>query len=98
MKDLNWIMMLDILSGAKFTNYGLNQMAQLNCGEVIETKQYMLMTERNYEPTSAERFAAVPPLVNTPNAGSGIPVKDTSHFIASISQKIPPAPSIQYDP
>jgi hypothetical protein len=54
---LNWIMMLDILSGAKFTNYGLNQMAQLNCGEVIETKQYTLMTDRNYEPTSAERFA-----------------------------------------
>jgi len=57
MKDLNWILMLDILAGAKFTNYGLNQMAQLNCGEVIETKQYTLMTDRNYEPTSAERFA-----------------------------------------
>ena len=57
MKDLNWIMMLDILSGAKFTNYGLNQMAQLNTGKVIETKQYMLMTERTYVPTNSEKFA-----------------------------------------
>jgi len=57
MKDLNWIMMLDILSGAKFTNYGLHQMAQINCGDVIESKQYTLMTDRNYEPTSAEKFA-----------------------------------------
>jgi hypothetical protein len=57
MKDLNWIMMLDILSGAKFTNFGLHQMAQLNTGNVIDTKQYMLMTERNYVPTSSERFS-----------------------------------------
>ena len=57
MKDLNWIMMLDILSGAKFTNYGLHQMAQMNIGKVIESKEYLLMTERNYEPTSSEKFA-----------------------------------------
>ena len=57
MKDLNWVMMLDILSGAKFTNFGLHQMAQINCGDVIESKQYTLMTDRNYEPTSAEKFA-----------------------------------------
>lgn len=57
MKDLNWIMMLDILSGAKFTNYGLHQMAQMNCGDVIESKQYMLMTERNYVPTDMENFS-----------------------------------------
>ena len=45
--------------------------------------------------TIADKLAAVPPLVNTPNAPSGNPVKETIHFIASFSQKIPPAPSIQ---
>ena len=45
--------------------------------------------------TIADKFAAVPPLVNTPKAPCGNPVKDTIHFIASFSQKIPPAPSIQ---
>ena len=48
--------------------------------------------------TIADKFAAVPPLVKTPNAPCGNPVKDTIHFMASFSQKIPPAPSIQYAP
>ena len=36
MKDFQWIYMLDVLSGAKFTNYGLQCLAELNCGEVKE--------------------------------------------------------------
>src|SRR5690606_21692766 len=48
--------------------------------------------------TMADKFAAVPPLVKTPKAPFGSPVNDTNHFIASISQNMPPAPSIQYAP
>src|SRR5690606_35296688 len=33
-----------------------------------------------------------------PKAPFGSPVNDTNHFIASISQNMPPAPSIQYAP
>jgi hypothetical protein len=53
-----WEMMLVELKGNKFNNYGLNVLAQTQTGEVIETKQHMLLTERLYEPTATERFAA----------------------------------------
>src|SRR5690554_2881040 len=48
--------------------------------------------------TKADKFATVPPLVKTPKAVSGNPVKDTNHSIARFSQNIAPAPSIQYAP
>jgi hypothetical protein len=57
MKDLNWLYMLDVLSGAKFSNYGLQCLAELNCGEVKERREYPLLTNRLYTPTAMERFA-----------------------------------------
>lgn len=57
MKDLNWFYMLDVLQGAKFTNLGLQQMAELNIGEVKDSKQYLKLTERLYTPTIMEKFA-----------------------------------------
>ena len=57
MKDLNWVYMIDVLSGAKFTNYGLQCLAELNCGEVKERTEYKLLTNRLYTPTAMERFA-----------------------------------------
>lgn len=57
MKDLNWFYMLDVLQGAKFTNLGLQQMAELNIGEVKDSKQYLKLTERLYTPTVMEKFA-----------------------------------------
>jgi hypothetical protein len=58
MQDLNWILMLDVLSGAKFTNYGLNEIAQFNCGEVKSTKQYLKLSDALYRPTGGEIFDA----------------------------------------
>ena len=57
MKDLNWLYMLDVLKGDKFTNIGLQQMAELNIGEVTGSKQYLKLTERLYTPTIMEKFA-----------------------------------------
>ena len=50
--------MLDVLSGAKFSNYGLQCLAELNIGEVKSRKEYPLLTQRLYTPTVMERFAA----------------------------------------
>jgi hypothetical protein len=58
MKDLNWVLMVDLLSGAKFTNYGLQKMAELNVGEVVSTHTHMLLTQKLYEPTWRDRFTA----------------------------------------
>ena len=57
MKDLNWLYMLDVLNCDKFTNIGLQQMAELNIGEVTGSKQYLKLTERLYTPTIMEKFA-----------------------------------------
>jgi len=57
MKDLNWLYMLDVLSGAKFSNYGLQCLAELNIGEVKSRKEYPLLTQRLYTPTKMEKFA-----------------------------------------
>ena len=57
MKDLNWLYMLDVLQGEKFTNIGLQQMAEMNIGEVTGSKQYLKLTERLYTPTIMEKFA-----------------------------------------
>ena len=56
--DLNWVYMLDILAGEKFTNFGLQKMAEMQVGEVKSTNQYLLLTQRLYTPTVMERFAA----------------------------------------
>ena len=58
MKDLNWMYMLDILSGEKFSNFGLQKMAEINIGNVTQSRQYPLLTNRLYTPTVMERFAA----------------------------------------
>jgi hypothetical protein len=57
MKDLHWIYMLDVLSGAKFSNHGLQCLAELNIGKVKERKEYPLLTNRLYTPTVMEKFA-----------------------------------------
>jgi hypothetical protein len=57
MKDLNWLYMLDVLSGAKFSNYGLQCLAELNIGDVKSRKEYLLLTTRLYTPTPMEKFA-----------------------------------------
>jgi len=57
MKDLNWFYMLDVLQGAKFTNIGLQQMAEMNIGEVKSCTEYPLLTNRLYTPTIMEKFA-----------------------------------------
>lgn len=54
-----WDMMLFELAGNKFNNYGLNVLAQTQCGEVKECKEYTLLTDRLYIPTKSERFAAM---------------------------------------
>ena len=57
MKDLNWVYMLDVLAGAKFSNYGLQCLAELNCGDVKSRTEYALLTNRLYTPTPMEKFA-----------------------------------------
>lgn len=58
MNKMFWEMMVYELNGNKFNNYGLNVLAQTQCGEVKESKQYLLLTERLYTPTAMEQFAA----------------------------------------
>ena len=59
MRDLFWVHMLDVLAGDKFTNYGLQLIAEINIGKIVSTNQYLKLTERLYEPSSTERFAAM---------------------------------------
>jgi hypothetical protein len=59
MRDLNWIYMLDVLSGEKFANLGLQKLAEMQVGEVKSTTQYLKLTERLYTPTVMEKFAAI---------------------------------------
>ena len=59
MKDMFFQLMVAELKGEKFHNYGLNQLAQTQCGDVKEAKQYTLLTNRLYTPTVMERFAAM---------------------------------------
>lgn len=56
--DLNWVYMLDVLSGEKFSNFGLQKLAEMQVGEVKSTNQYLLLTQRLYTPTIMEKFAA----------------------------------------
>ena len=54
-----WDMMLFELSGNKFNNYGLNVLAQTQCGPVIGSQVHDLLTQRLYVPTKSEVFAAL---------------------------------------
>jgi len=58
MKDLFWEVMVAELGGTKFNNYGLNILAQTQMGEVKESVEHNLLTNRLYEPTAGERFDA----------------------------------------
>lgn len=58
MKDLNWMYMLDVLAGEKFSNFGLQKMAEINIGAVKECKQYPLLTNRLYQESWRDRFLA----------------------------------------
>jgi hypothetical protein len=58
MENMFWDMMLFELKGNKFNNLGLNVLAQTQCGEVKESTQHLLLTNRLYEPTAMEKFAA----------------------------------------
>ena len=59
MSDLFFQLMVAELKGERFNNFGLNQLAQTQCGEVKESKQYLKLSERLYTPTVMERFAAM---------------------------------------
>lgn len=58
MNKMFWDMMVFELKGNKFNNLGLNVLAQSQCGEVKESTEYLLLTERLYTPTAMEQFAA----------------------------------------
>ena len=57
--DFQWDLMVGQLRGLQFNNFGLHQIAQLSCGDVLETHQHHKLTERLYTPTVMERFAAM---------------------------------------
>ena len=56
MSDLFFQLMIAELKGERFTNFGLNQLAQTQCGEVRECREYPLLTQRLYEPNWRDRF------------------------------------------
>lgn len=58
MNDLFFQLMVAELKGERFNNFGLNQLAQIQCGEVKESIQYNKLTERLYEPNWRDRFLA----------------------------------------
>lgn len=59
MNDLFFQLMIAELKGEKFNEFGLNQLAQTQCGAVKESSQHMLLTQRLYTPTAGERFDAI---------------------------------------
>lgn len=59
MTDLFFQLMVAELKGERFNNFGLNQLAQTQCGEVKECKEYLLLSNRLYTPTVMEKFAAM---------------------------------------
>ena len=46
MENFKWDLMVGQLRGIQFNNYGLNQLAQLQVGEVKECKEYLKLSER----------------------------------------------------
>ena len=57
--DFQWDLMIGHLRGLQFNNFGLQQIAELSCGDVLETHQHHKLTERLYTPTAGERFDAI---------------------------------------
>ena len=57
MNELFWNVMVEELAGAKFSTFGLYQIAEMTTGEVVGTNQYLKLTDRLYEKSSTERFA-----------------------------------------
>jgi hypothetical protein len=58
MNEMFFQLMIAELSGERFTNFGLNQLAQTQCGEVTGSQQYLKLSERLYEPNWRDRFLA----------------------------------------
>lgn len=59
MNDLFFQLMIAELKGERFNNFGLNQLAQTQCGEVKGAQVHDLMTQRLYTPTAGERFDTI---------------------------------------
>jgi hypothetical protein len=58
--DFQWdLMVMQLRNEYQLNNFGLHQIAQLSCGDVIESKQHTLLTNRLYVPTATERFATM---------------------------------------
>jgi hypothetical protein len=57
--DFQWDLMIAQLRGIQLNNFGLHQIAALSCGDVVEAKQYLKLTERLYTPTVMEKFASL---------------------------------------
>lgn len=56
--DFQWDLMLAQLRGLEFNNYGLNQIAQVSCGQVLSSVTHDLLTQRLHEEDWRERFLA----------------------------------------
>ena len=61
--DFQWdlmVMQLAVpqLRGLEFNNYGLNQIAQVSCGQVLSSVTHDLLTQRLHEEDWRERFLA----------------------------------------
>lgn len=56
MNEIFWNLMIEEMSGAKFTNFGLNELAKSQVGPIKSSQQYMKLSESLYTPTSGERF------------------------------------------
>ena len=59
MNDLFFQLMVAELKGERFNNFGLEQLAQTQMGEVKDSTQYLKLTQRLYTPTAGERFDAI---------------------------------------
>ena len=54
--DFQWDLMLAQLRGTQFNNFGLHQVAQESCGEVLGSQTHDLLTQRLHEEDWRERF------------------------------------------
>lgn len=60
MNDLyKWQYMVAFLRGAQFDQFTLEEVATQLSGPVLETHRHTLLSDRLYEPSSVERFAAI---------------------------------------
>ena len=59
MNDLFFQLMVAELKGEKFNTFGLERLAETQCGEVKDSTQYLKLTQRLYTPTAGERFDAI---------------------------------------